>query len=185
MATKAGNSGMAARYALALLELADEDQKLDVLAKDLKALDAAIVEIEDLNRMITSPVIERDIQAHATVAILDKSGADELTKRFINVCVLNRRLYAIRTIIKAYLSELAKRRGELTAQVTTAYPLNVEQTRAIERTLQRAEGSNVLLSLKVDSKIIGGMVIKVGSHMIDFSIKTQLDKMKLVMKGAG
>ena len=185
VASKAGESGMAARYALALFELADEQRKLDVVADDLKALDAAIEENEDLRRMMASPVIGRDAQGQAIGEILKQAGADDLTQRFVSVSAANRRLYAIRDIIKAYLAELAKRRGEVTAEVTSALALSEEQTRAVEDALQRVEGRNVALSLKVDPALIGGMVVKVGSRMIDSSLKTQLDRMKLVMKGAG
>lgn len=185
MASKAGESGMAARYALALFELADEQRKLDTVADDLRALDAAIDGNEDLRRMIASPVLGRAVQAKAIGAILEKSGADELTRRFVSVTAANRRLFALRQIIKAYLAELAERRGEITAEVTAARELNAEQTRAVEQALQRVEGRNVALTLKVDPALIGGLVVRVGSRMIDSSLKTQLEKMKLVMKGVG
>ncbi len=185
MASKAGESGMAARYALALFELADEQSKLDVVADDLKALDAAIEENEDLRRIMGSPIIGRDVQGLAISEILKQSGANDLTLRFVSVSTVNRRLYALRDIIKAYLAELAKRRGEVTAEVTSAQALNVEQTRAVEDALQKVEGRNVALSLKVDPSLIGGMVVQIGSRMIDSSLRTQLDRMKLVMKGAG
>ena len=108
-----------------------------------------------------------------------------MTLRFVSVSTENRRLYALRDIIKAYLAELAKRRGEVTAEVTSAQALNVEQTRAVEDALQKVEGRNVALSLKVDPSLIGGMVVQIGSRMIDSSLRTQLDRMKLAMKGAG
>ena len=176
---------MAARYALALFELADEQRKLDAVADDLKALDAAIAENEDLRRMMASPVIGRAAQGQAIEALLQQAGADELTQRFVSVSAANRRLYALRDIIKAYLAELAKRRGEVTAEVTSAQSLSDEQARAVEQALQQVEGRNVALSMKVDPALIGGMVVKVGSRMIDSSLRTQLERMKLVMKGAG
>ena len=185
MASKAGESGMAARYALALFELADEQQKLDVVADDLRALDSAITENEDLRRMMASPVLGRGVQGQAIEAILEQAGADELTRRFVGVSAGNRRLYALRNIIEAYLAELASRRGEITAEVTSAKALSEEQTRAVEEALQRVEGRNVALSMKVDPALIGGLVVKVGSRMVDSSLKTQLERMKLVMKGAG
>lgn len=183
--SKAGESGMAARYALALFELADEQRKLDVVAADLRALDAAIEESEDLRRLMASPVLGRAAQGKAIGAVLEQSGADELTKRFVGVTTANRRLYALRQVVRAFLAELAERRGEITAEVTSARPLTDEQSRAVEQALQRIEGRNVALSLKVDPALIGGLVVRVGSRMIDSSLKTQLEKMKLVMKGAG
>lgn len=185
MATKSGESGMAARYALALFELADEQRKLDAVADDLRALDAAIEANEDLRRMMASPVLGRATQGKAIAAVLDQAGADELTKRFVGVTAANRRLYALRHVIKAYLAELAERRGEISAEVTSARALTAEQARTVEQALQRVEGRNVALSLKVDPALIGGLVVRVGSRMIDSSLKTQLAKMKLVMKGVG
>jgi F-type H+-transporting ATPase subunit delta len=185
VASKASESGMAARYASALFELADEQRKLDVVADDLKALDAAIAENEDLRRMMASPVIGRAAQSQAIGALLQHAGADELTQRFVSVSAANRRLYALRHIISAFLAELAERRGEISAEVTSAQSLSENQARAVEEALQRVEGRNVALSMKVDPALIGGMVVQVGSRMIDSSIKTQLDRMKLVMKGAG
>ena len=185
MASKASESGMAARYALALFELADEQRKLDVVADDLKALDAAIGENEDLRRMMASPVIGRAAQSQAIGALLHHAGADELTQRFVSVSAANRRLSALRQIIRAFLAELAERRGEISAEVTSAQSLSEDQARAVEEALQRVEGRNVALSMKVAPALIGGMVVQVGSRMIDSSIKTQLNRMKLVMKGAG
>lgn len=185
MASKAGESGMAARYALALFELADEQRKLDAVADDLRALDAAILGSDDLRRLMASPVLGRAAQGRAIGAVLQRFGADELTQRFVGVTAGNRRLYALRQIIRAFLDELARRRGEISAEVTSARTLTGEQTRAVEQALQRIEGRNVALSLKVDPALIGGLVVRVGSRMIDSSLKTQLAKMKLVMKGAG
>ena len=185
MASKGSETGVAARYALALFELADEQRKLDAVADDLKALEALIDENEDLQRMMASPVIGRAAQGQAIGALLQQAGADDLTNRFVSVSAANRRLYALRDIIKAFLAELAERRGEISAEVISAQSLSDDQTRAVEQALQQVEGRNVTLSKKVDPALIGGMVVKVGSRMIDSSLKTQLERMKLVMKGAG
>ena len=185
MASKGSETGVAARYALALFELADEQRKLDAVADDLKALDALIDENEDLQRMMASPVIGRAAQGQAIGALLLQAGADDLTQRFVSVSAANRRLYALRDIIKAFLAELAERRGEISAEVISAQSLSDDQTRAVEQALQQVEGRNVTLSKKVDPALIGGMVVKVGSRMIDSTLKTQLERMKLVMKGAG
>ena len=185
MASRASKSGMAGRYALALFELADEQRKLDEVAEDLKALKSALESNEDLRRMVASPVIPRTIQGQAINAILAKAGANELTQRLISVCANNRRLYAIRDIIASYLAELAERRGEITAEVTSALKLSEAQAQAVADSLRRIEGHKVTLSLKVNPALIGGMIVKIGSRMIDSSLKTQLERMKLVMKGAG
>ena len=134
---------------------------------------------------MASPVIGRAVQGQVIGEILKRSQADDLTQRFICVAAENRRLYALSGIIKAYIAELAKRRGEVAAEVTSARALSEEQSRAVEDALQKVEGRNVTLSLKVDPQLIGGMVVKVGSRMVDSSLRTQIDRMKLVMKGAG
>ncbi len=185
MAGKAGESGLAARYALALFELADEHKKLDRVADDLRTLDAAIAESGDLRRLMRSPVISRADQGRAFAAVLESAGADDLTRRFVGVVAANRRLFALRDMIAAYLAELAARRGEVTAEVTSARRLSEAQGRAIEAALRRVVGRKVSLVLTVDPSLIGGLVVKVGSRMIDSSLRTQLQRMKLAMKGAG
>ena len=139
MASKGSETGVAARYALALFELADEQRKLDAVADDLKALDALIDENEDLQRMMASPVIGRAAQGQAIGALLLQAGADDLTQRFVSVSAANRRLYALRYIIKAFLAELAERRGEISAEVISAQSLSEDQTRAVEQALQQVE----------------------------------------------
>ncbi len=185
MASKAGESRLAARYALALFELADDQKKLDVVADDLRAFDAAAAESEDLHHLIHSPVLSRREQGAAIAAILETSGADELTRNFVGIVAANRRLFRLHDMIDAYLAELARRRGEITAEVTSARTLNKQQTKTVEEALRQVVGGKVALSLEVDPSLIGGLVVKIGSRMVDSSLKTQLDKMKLVMKGAG
>ena len=185
MASKGSKSEVATRYALALLELAEEQHKLNIVAEDLVSLDKAIEENLDLQRLMASPVISRRVQGKAIGAILTQVGADDLTKKFMGVSSANRRLQDFRHIITAFLAELAKRRGEVVAEITSAQKLSKEQLQAVQGALQRTEGRNVSISSKVDPTLIGGLIVKVGSKMIDSSIKTKLTKMKLIMKGAG
>jgi F-type H+-transporting ATPase subunit delta len=117
-------------------------------------------------------------------AILESAGAVQLTRNFIGLVALNRRLFALPAMIRSYLAELADRRGEVTAEVTSAQQLSPAQTESLEAALRTAVGSKVALSVDVDSSLIGGLVVKVGSRMVDSSLKTQLQKMKLAMKGA-
>ena len=184
MASKASDTGVAARYALALFELADEQRKLDQVAQDLRTVDALIGESEDLRRLLKNPLVTRNESRHAVEALMDRAGADPLTKNFIGLVAANRRLFALPDMIKAYLAQLAERRGEFTADVTSARQLTPAQTQALESTLQSAVGGKVALSLNVDPSLIGGLVVKIGSRMIDSSLKTQLQKLKLAMKGA-
>ncbi len=185
MAGKASESGLAGRYAAALYELADEGKALDTVAEDLTALQAALDSSEDMRRLVRSPVIDRDAQWKAMSALLKKMGAHELTRKFLGVVTANRRLFALSGIVRAYLAELAARRGEVTADVVTAHPLTDSQAKALEAELKKAVGGKVAIAARVDPSILGGLVVKVGSRMVDSSLRTQLQKLKTVMKGAG
>lgn len=184
MASKAGDTGVAARYALALFELADEQRKLDQVAGDLNSIDSMLKESADLRRLIGNPVVSRAESGRAMTALLTRIGADELTQKFIGLVASNRRLFALPPMIKAFLTELANRRGEVTAEVVSATRLSDSQSQALESALQGALGGKVALSVAVDPSLIGGLVVKVGSRMVDSSLKTQLQKMRIAMKGA-
>ncbi len=184
MASTAGDTGVAARYALALFELADEQRKLDQVAGDLRNLESMIAGNDDLQRLIRNPVVSRAESGRAMAALLEIAGADQLTRNFIGLVAANRRLFALQAMIRGYLAELAERRGEITAEVTSAQQLSPAQTESLEAALRTAVGGKVALSVDVDPALIGGLVVKVGSRMVDSSLKTQLQKMKLAMKGA-
>ncbi len=181
----AAGSGLAGRYASALLELADEQKALDQVAGELSALKGAIAESDDLRRFIRSPLYGRDEQSKVMAAILDKASASELTRRFVMVVAHNRRLFALPRMIDAFLAELAHRRGEVTAQVVAAYDLSDTQKDALLTSLRKAIGSKVQMDLRIDQGLIGGLVIKVGSRMIDTSLRNKLQRLELAMKGAG
>ena len=185
LAGEAGDTGLAGRYATALFDLADEGKALDAVAGDLKQLNSALDGSDDLMRLVRSPVIARNDQARAMAAILEKMKLHELTRRFVGVVAANRRLFALGPIIRAYLAELARRRGEVTADVTTAHKLDAAQTKALEAALKKAVGGKVAIEHRVDPAILGGMVVKVGSRMVDSSLRTQLQKLKFAMKGTG
>jgi F-type H+-transporting ATPase subunit delta len=120
LASKAGDTGVAARYALALFELADEQRKLDQVAGDLQSIIGLLQESVDLQRLIRNPVVSRAESGRVMAALIERIGADELTRKFIGLVSANRRLFALPGIIKAYLAELAQRRGEVTAEVVGA-----------------------------------------------------------------
>jgi len=184
LASKASESGLAGRYAVALFELADEAKALDAVAGDLKTLDAMLGGSADLARLVRSPVLDRDMQWKAMEALLDKMGANDLTKKFLGVVTANRRLFALAAIVKGYLAELAARRGEVMADVVTAHALSATQTKALEAALKTAVGGKVEIAHRVDPSILGGMIVKIGSRMVDSSLRTQLQKLKFAMKGA-
>lgn len=176
---------MAGRYALALLELADDKKKLDTVAEDLRGLKALIDDSEELRRLLRNPLFGRDQQAKAVSAILDKAGVDDVTRNFCLVVTKNGRLFALPEMIEGYLQELARRRGEVTAVVTSAGELSDQQRLQLEKALKTSVGGKVNIESRVDPAIIGGMVVRVGSRMIDNSLRSKLNRLQHAMKGAG
>jgi len=176
--------GVAGRYALALLELAEEQGALDTVAEDLRGLAGLIDESADLRRLLRSPLLGRSQQEKAMAAILEKAGVGALTRKFVLVVAQNRRLFVLQAMIRAYLAELARRRGEVTAHVSSARSLSETQTNALTEALRKAVGSKVKVESVVDADLLGGLVVRVGSRMVDASLKTKLIKLQHAMKGA-
>ena len=182
---QAAGSGLAGRYASALFELADEQKALDQVAEELGALKVTLAESDELRDFIRSPLYGRDDQSKVMAAILDKASAGDLTRRFVMVVANNRRLFALPRMIDAFLAELARRRGEVTAQVVAAHALSDSQKDALLTALRKVIGSKVQMDLRIDPGLIGGLVVKVGSRMIDTSLRSKLERLELAMKGAG
>jgi F-type H+-transporting ATPase subunit delta len=180
-----GPGGLASRYAAALFDLADEKKQLDQVAGDLSSLRKAIAESEDMRRLIRSPVLSRGDQGRAMDALLDKAGAVDLVRRFTGLVAQNRRLFVLPEMIDAFLSQLARRRGEVTAQVVSAKPLSDAQRSAVTEALRKSVGGKVAIDARVDPALIGGLVVKVGSRLIDSSLRTKLHRLQLAMKGIG
>ena len=184
MASEAtGVSGLAGRYATALFELADQEKALDKVADDLRALGSLIEESADLKRLIRSPVLSRDAQAAAMKAILERTDFATITRNFVGLVARNRRLFALPGMIAGYLQLLAERRGEIRAEVTAAQEMSAAQVAAINDQLKRAVGSKVAVDIRVDPAIIGGLVVKVGSRMVDSSLRSKLQRLQLAMRG--
>ncbi len=177
-------SGVAGRYATALFELAVDRSVIDDVANDLQQLQAMINESADLRRLIRSPLFSRDQQSDAMGAVLTSAGLSELVRNFVGVVAGNRRLFALEGMIGAYRSLVAQYRGEVTAEVTSATPLSDTQRSAVEQALKQAIGSNVSVDAEIDPDLIGGMVVRVGSRMVDSSLRTKLQRLQLAMKGA-
>jgi F-type H+-transporting ATPase subunit delta len=182
--------GLATRYARALFDLADSKHQLDAVAADLTAIAKMTDESADLQRLMNSPVISRAAQGKAIAAVLQAAGIGEITRKFVGLVAQNRRLFAVPAMIKAFQKILAKRRGEMTAEVTAARPLSAEQQAAVSEAIRRAAksmgaGSKVSIDVKVDPSLLGGLIVKVGSRMIDSSLKSKLQKLQLAMKGVG
>lgn len=175
---------LATRYASALFDLADEQRQLDVVAEELKAFCAAIAENSDLDRLVRSPALSRADKQRATDALLDAFGASELTRKFVGYIASRRRLFMIGQITQRFLDELARRRGEVTASVVSAQPLSAEQEAALTDEIKKQVGAKVQVELSVDPSLLGGLVVRVGSRMVDTSLRTQLQKLETAMKGA-
>jgi F-type H+-transporting ATPase subunit delta len=180
-----GLSGVAERYAAALFDLADERRVLDDVASDLRELRAMLAASSDLSRLVRSPILTRSEQAKAIAALAQSAGFSPLIRDFLAVVAKNRRLFAVPAMIEAYLARLAERRGEVTAEVTAAQPLNETQLALLSEQLRRSVGRRVSIDARVDPGLIGGMIVKIGSRMIDGSLRSKLQRLQLAMKGTG
>ena len=176
---------MAGRYGNALFELARDSKAVDAVKADLERFDALIADNPDLNRMVRSPVFGADDQLRALAAILDKAGIKGLAANFLRVITTNRRLFAVRDMIRAYRVLAARQKGEVTAEVTVAEPLSDKNIGALKDALKSVTGGkDIALDMSVDPAIIGGLIVKVGSRMVDSSLRTKLNAIKIAMKEA-
>jgi F-type H+-transporting ATPase subunit delta len=180
-----GVSGLAERYAAALFDIADERRTLDEVASDLRQLRTMLATSVDLSRLVRSPILTRGEQGKAISALAAHAGFSSLVRDFLAVVAKNRRLFAIPAMIEAYLGKLAERRGEITAQVLAARPLSEAQLARLSDQLRRSVGRKVSVDARVDPGLIGGMIVKVGSRMVDGSLRSKLQRLQLAMKGIG
>jgi F-type H+-transporting ATPase subunit delta len=175
-------SGMAGRYATALFELARDQGSLDAVKADLDTFDAMATASSDLRRLVRSPVFGADEQLKALSALLDKAGISGLAANFLRVLATNRRLFAIDDIIRDFRRLVAHHKGEASAEVTLAQAPSEAHLAAIKAALNTVTDKNVQVDVKVDPAIIGGLVVKLGSRMIDSSLRTKLNSLKATMK---
>ncbi len=182
-AQSTGLSDIAERYATALFDLALEQEQLDNVAADLKTLGSLLENSEDLNRMVRSPVISRVDQGLAIDALAKEIKLSKLVSNLLGVMAQKRRLFILATLINAFHYKLADHKGEVAATVTSAQPLKPEHETAVRNALKDVVGRDVALETQVDPSIIGGLIIKVGSRMMDNSIRTKLANIELAMKG--
>lgn len=178
-------AGVADRYATALYELAAADKLLDAVAADLQQIQGLIARSGDLRRLLHSPVASRDEQGRAVAALAAKAGLNDLTRRFLGLLARNRRLAALGAVIEAYLGLLAAARGQTTADVVSARDLSDRQMADIRAALKKSVGGEVAVTARVDPALLGGLVVKVGSRMVDSSLRTKLQQLRLAMKGIG
>jgi len=178
-------SGVAGRYATALFELALEEKAVETVERDLNRFASALDAVEDLRRLVRSPVFTADEQERAIAATLEKMEIEGLTANFLKLIARNRRLFAAPDMIKAFRALLARHRGQASAEVTSALSLTEGQLRALQTALKAVLHKDVQLDQKVDATLLGGLVVKVGSRMVDSSLRTKLNSLKQTMKEVG
>ncbi|MGE4062226.1 MAG: F0F1 ATP synthase subunit delta [Rhodospirillaceae bacterium] len=181
----AGASGVSGRYASALYELADEQGALDAVAGDLANLQKMIDDSDDFRRFIKSPVLSRNDQSKGIAAITEKAQLSPITRKFLGLVAQNRRLFALPGMIKGFREILAARRGQAAAEVVSAVPLSDSQRMSLTDQLKKSVGRSVDIVTKVDPSILGGLIVRVGSRMVDSSLRSKLQRLKLAMKGVG
>ena len=178
-------SGVSGRYATALFELARDEKSIDAVRADLDRFDGLLNDSADLRRLVRSPVFSAEAQSRALNAVLDKAGISGISANFLKVLTANRRLFAVADVIRAFRALVARFKGEASADVTVAETLSDKNLDALKAALQTVTGKDVTLNVKVDPSIIGGLVVKLGSRMVDSSLRTKLNSIKNAMKEAG
>ncbi len=176
-------TGVPGRYATALFELAQESNSVAQVSADLDSFAAMLNESEDLTRLVRSPVFGAADQISALDAIFSQAGIKSVAANFIRLAAKNRRLFAVADMIKAYRQLVAAARGEIAAEVTSAERLSSDQLSRLKAELKASVGSDVELTTNVDPSILGGLIVKVGSRMVDNSLRTKLQNLKVSMKG--
>ena len=177
-------TGVAARYADALFDLAEEAGALETVEADMATLRAAIAGSRELAGFLKSPVYDAEDKGRAIAAIAEKADLSHLSKNFLGLVARNRRLFALDGMIAAFFARLADHRGEVTAEAISAAPLNDEQTKKLRGEIERYLGKAVNLSTRVDPDLLGGLVVKVGSMMVDSSLRSKLNRLKTTLKEA-
>ena len=179
------STGIAARYATAVFDLAKEGKDIKALETDVAALQAAIADSADFTTLLTSPLYNRDEQGAAVTAIAKKMGLSTTVSNVLSLLVAKRRLFVLPHMLAVLQDRLADERGEMTAEVTTAKSLTKAQSDKLAKTLSGQVGKTVTIKQTVDESIIGGLIVKMGSRMIDTSIAAKLNALQNTMKEVG
>lgn len=182
MASQQTSGAAARRYASALVDTAINAKSLEAVEQDLKDFEAMLAGSNDLQTLIRSPLFNRDQQSRAMEAIADKAKFNPITRNFLQLLADNRRLNIVAAVMSAVKDSIQKRRGEVSAQVQVAYPLTDAQRAALQDALSKATGRTVDINLTVNTDLIGGMIVTVGSKMIDDSVKRKLERLERAMK---
>ena len=178
-------SGIAGRYATALFDLAIDGGALDQTADDMASLGRMIADSADLHRLVRSPVIGSAAQVEAIDVVMAKAQFGSLTQKFVGLVSSNRRLFALPSMVQSFAQLMASHRGEIAGEVISAHPMSAAQLDVLRAQLKSAVGSDVQIDAKVDPSLLGGLIVKIGSRMIDSSLRTKLQNLKFAMKGAG
>lgn len=181
MASTNTSATAAKRYAAAFIETAHAAQSIDSVEKDVADLTAMLANSKDFQTFIKSPLVREQAQGAAIAALADKAGFHAVTRNFLFTLVKNRRLATLGDVLVAVRREISRRRGEVEAKVQSAQVLSAEQTRELQDTISRALGSNVTLDVSVDKSLIGGMVVQVGSTIVDASVKSKIERLSRAM----
>ena len=184
METSGGiRASLAGRYASALFDLARDQRQIDAVGRSLEALGSALVDSKEFAELVASPLVGREDAGKAFAALAPQLGLDPITTNFLGVLARNGRKGELRKIIRAFRRLAAEHRGETTAEVITARPLNDDQVAALKERLRARAGRDVAIDATVDANILGGIVVKLGSERIDASIRTKLNRLASAMKG--
>ena len=176
-------ASLAGRYASALFDLAREQRQIDAVGRSLDALGSALVDSKDFGELVESPLVSRDEAGKAFAALAPQLALDPITSNFLGVLARNGRKGQLRAIIRSFKRLAAEHRGETTAEIVTARPLNDDQVAALKAQLRARAGRDVNIDATVDPNILGGIVVKLGSQRIDASIRTKLNRLAQAMKG--
>jgi F-type H+-transporting ATPase subunit delta len=182
--SSSGETGFAARYAAALYELAFEEKILDQVIEEMATLGGLITQSEDLRRFIATPLTDAAKSAPVMRAILEKQGFSLTIRNFVNVVIANRRLRDLPALIAGFAAYVARKRGEIVADVASAHALSDVQRTQLRARLTESGYSNVKLIEHVDASLLGGMVLKVGTRIYDTSLRSRLQRLNYSLKGA-
>jgi F-type H+-transporting ATPase subunit delta len=176
-------ASLAGRYASALFSLARDEKQIDAVGRSIEALNEALAGSSEFNQLVTSPLISRDEAGKAVAAIASGLKLDKLTTNFLGVLTRNGRKNQLPQVIRFFRLLAAEHRGETTAEVLSAHPLSDQQVGALKTRLRKSAGREVRIDARTDPQILGGLIVRMGSQMIDASLKTKLNRLALAMKG--
>lgn len=184
METSGGiQASLAGRYASALFDLARDEKQIDSVSRSLDALNQALADSREFHQLIASPLVDRDEAGKVFAAVAEQLNLDPITANFLGVLARNGRKSQLQQVIRSFRRLAAEHRGETTADVISAHPLSDDQVTKLKAQLKARVGSDVTIDARTDPQILGGLIVKVGSQMIDASLKTKLNRLALAMKG--